>query len=361
MTNQEIARRRLYNQHLRAAPFASPRDVVRHLAALQAQEFAYAKWSVAQRANGANKAEIDRLFAEGSILRTHVLRPTWHFVLPADIRWLLALTAPRVNALNAFVYRQCGLDGSVFSRSNALFRKGLRGGRQLTRTQLAGILRAGGIDVSGLHLAYIVMRAELDAVLCSGALNGKQQTYALLDERVPRVATLTREEALAELSRRYFMSRGPATLKDYLRWSSLPAVEGRKGLEMIKSELAHEIVDGRTYWFSPSEDIAKSASPVIDLLQGYDEYFMSYSESRDVLRKATSAKATSPQEPGFLHAILLDGQPIGNWKHVLTKNVVRIEVHLDRPLLAAEKDALELAVERYGRFLGMSATLSALT
>jgi hypothetical protein len=325
---------------------------------MQSQEFAYAKWSVAQRANGVNNAAMDQAFADGTILRTHIVRPTWHFVLPEDIRWILDLTAPRVNALNAYYYRQSGLDDSVFAKTNALFAQALKGGEQLTRKELAAILHRAGITASGPHLAYILMRAELDAVICSGALRGKQHTYALFTERVPQVKTVSRDDALAELTRRYFTNRGPATLKDYLRWSSLSTTEGKTGLEMVKSQLEHEVVDDRTYWFAPSALGAKPKSPVIDLVQGYDEYVMSYSESKDVLPLPLGPTATVQGKSSFFHAILLDGHLIGHWKHVLSKNAVTIQTNLYRPLARTEARALEAAVERYGRFMGMPAAIA---
>jgi len=209
---------------------------------MQSQEFAYAKWSVAQRTNGAINARMDQALADGTILRTHVVRPTWHFVLPADIRWLLDLTAPRVNALSAYYFRQLGLDDAVFAKTNALFSKVLKGGGQLTRTELNAMLQRSGIAASGQRLGYILMRAELDAIICSGARRGKQQTYALFDERVRRAKRMRRDDALAELTRRYFVSRGPATLKDYVVWSSLTGAEGRIGLEMVRSRLEHDVI-----------------------------------------------------------------------------------------------------------------------
>ncbi len=206
----------------------TPRDVVRWLGALQAQEFALAKWSIAQRTRGMNRGDVEQAFADGVILRTHVLRPTWHFALGEDLRWLLKATAPRVNTLNAYYNRQHKLDTKLFAKSNSIIAKALEGGAHLTRSELAAVLTRGGIRAAGNRLAYIVMRAELDAIVCSGAMRGKQHTYALLDERIPHGKTLDREEALAELARRYFTSRGPATLNDFARWSSLTAAQVAK-------------------------------------------------------------------------------------------------------------------------------------
>jgi hypothetical protein len=333
-------------------PFAKPSDVVHHLAALQAQEFAYAKWSVAQRTKTADDATIQRLFDQGAILRTHVLRPTWHFVLPADIRWILDLTAPRVHALNAYMYRQLDVESKELAKSNRLLAKSLAGGTHLTRKEISALLKGAGIDATGLRLGYFLMRAELDALICSGARRGKQQTYALLEERAPDARRIDRDEGLAELTGRYFSSRGPATLKDYSRWSSLTVADCRRGLEMLDDELEHEVLGDRTYWFAPSSPPPKRPSHAIDLVQLYDECVMSYSESRDALGGSVPS-----QETESMHPILLDGQLRGHWKRVERRTAIEIQTSLDGSLHRVETKALHAAVERYGRFLGEPATL----
>jgi len=357
MKSEEIVRRRMHNQRLWGPAMDSPEDVVGWLAAMQSQEFALAEWAVARRARSVKKAAIDRAVANGTILRSHVMRPTWHFVLPADIRWLLELTRPRINALNAFIYRRFGLDDEVFAKTNAVIAHALHSGRHLTRKELASVLAGAGITASGLHLAFILMRAEVDAVICSGAPKGRQQTYARLEDRVPQAPSLNRKQALAELTRRYFTSRGPATLKDYLRWSSLTAADGRQGLEMVSSLLQQEVVGGRTYWFAQSEPGAGPPSPTIDLVQGYDECIMSYSESKDVLRLEGTSGPPPIGAAVFTHAILLDGRLLGHWRPVVGRGGVAIDAHFYRPLKGAEKDALEAAAQRYGRFVGLPITL----
>lgn len=357
MASRGIAQWRMHSQRLWGSPLETPEQVVHWLGACQAQDFLVAKWSVAQRANGVTNVGMDKAFAEGRILRTHLLRPTWHFVLPADIRWLLNLTAPRVNALNAHRYRQLELDERLFAKSNALLAKALKGGGQLTRKEVAAMLEGSGISGTGQRLAYILMRAELDAVICSGARRGKQQTYALLDERAPGAKTLDRDEALAELIRRYFTSRGPATPKDFSRWSSLTLAVARQGLEMLESRLAQEVVDGRTYWFAASTGGTKRATK-IDLIQGLDECIMSYSESKDVLFTPLAKAAVRLGEVVFNHAILLDGQLIGQWRPVYQRDEVIVETFLYGSLHRSEAQALRAAVQRFGRFLGVPARLS---
>jgi len=200
----------------------------------------------------------------------------------ADVRWLLTLSAPRVHALNAPYYRKNELDGDVLARSEVLLAQALEHGHR-TRRELAAALDGGGVQAAGLRLAYLLMHAELEAVICSGAPRGKQRTYAAFDERVPPAKALPRDDALAELTARYFTSRGPATVKDFARWCSFTLSDAKAGLEMLQPQLAHELVDGRTYWFAASPADERMASPMVDLVQGYDECIMSYSESKVVL------------------------------------------------------------------------------
>ncbi len=349
----------MFAQRLWGAPFEAPAEVVGWLGAMQAQEFPVAKWSIAQRAGSVTDAALNRLYADGAILRTHLLRPTWHFVLPADIRWLLDLTAPRVHALNAYHYRRLGLDDADFARSNALLAAEVAGGAHRTRAELAAALQSGGVDAGGLRMAYLMMRAELDAVLVSGAPRGAQHTYAAFDERVPDLATLDRERALAELARRFFTARGPATVKDLALWSSLTVADAKRGLAAIESELHREEADGRTYWFAepPAPAIAdgRAAAPV-DVVQGYDEVIMSYSESKDVL----GASWTTPlylDTRRFLHAVLLDGRVIGHWRPVRAAGAMTLETVFHRPLRRGEARALDAAVERHAAFLGAPVTV----
>lgn len=342
---------RLHAQHLRGKRFETPRDVVHWLGALQAQEFPLAKWSVAQRARGATLADIEQALADGVIVRTHLLRPTWHFVLGEDIRWLLQVTAPRVHALSAYYYRQHELDRKVFTKSNAVIVKALEGGAHLTRRELAAALARGGIRASGTRLAYVVMRAELDGIVCSGAMRGKQHTYALLETRVPQAKTLSPDAALAELTTRYFTSRGPATLKDFLTWSSLTAKEGREGLALAANALQSEERDGKTYWFGAGAARPRnSAQPTADLVQCYDEIIMSYSDSRDDSFRVGRGP--------FYHTVLMDGRLVGHWRPAATGKVVHLEMALTRALTRAETNALDRAIDAYGRFLGVRLTIA---
>jgi hypothetical protein len=357
MTRFEIARRRLYNQRLVAAPPSKPGEVVQWLGAVQAQDYSSAKWALGLRMLGATDGDIEHAFTDGSILRTHLLRPTWHFVAPGDIRWMLALTAPHVHKVNAYMYRQLGLDGATLQRSNDTLAAALQDGRQLTRDELRGALQMAGIATDGgLRSAYIMMAAELDGVVCSGARRGRQFTYALLDDRVPHARTLEREEALAELSRRYFMSRGPASVQDYAKWSGLTIVDATRGLDAVKAQLEHEVADGHPYWFPTPPPPANSLSPGAWLLSVYDEYLSGYKD-RSAIGEAEVGATLKAMGNALSHVVVIDGQIVGTWKRTLRRDAVVVEMNPFNRLTAAECRAVNMAAQQYGEFLGLPAVL----
>src|SRR5947207_2505805 len=227
----DVCRHRLASQHLVKQTLETASEVVRLFGAVQAQDYSGAKWGIGQRTIGANDATIEKQFSDGAILRTHVLRPTWHFVVPADIRWMLALTAPRVKAAMAHYDRKLELDSPVLRRSQKVLTKALTGGKELTRTELAQALTKSGVRADGTQrLAHLVMHAELDGLICSGARRGKQFTYALLEERVAPAKKLSRDEALVELAHRYFTTRGPATPDDFAWWSGLTRTDAKRAV-----------------------------------------------------------------------------------------------------------------------------------
>lgn len=356
-----IAHQRLHNQRLAQTTFEAPEDVVSWLGAVQSQDYGGAKWGISQRAIGLSDSVIDQAFADGKILRTHVMRPTWHFVTPADIRWMLELTAPRVNALNAYMYRQLELDETLFQRSNDAISKALQGGKHLTRAELATALEKIGIVASGMRLGYIVHRAELDAVVCSGPRKGKQFTYALLDERAQNARRLERDEALAELVKRYFVSHGPATIHDFAWWSGLTVNDTKVGIEMVKAYLNHEVINEETYWFASSMQYASSRDEItVYLLPNYDEYTVAYSDrNRGTIYGVPPHKGSDPRDQFiFSHALVIDGRVAGSWKRTFRKGTAVIDLAPFEPLSKAEKRALAVAARRYSEFLKTPVVLS---
>ena len=351
MINLDIAHQRLHNQYIGSATFEKPGDVVQWLGAVQAQDYLGVLWAIGLRMRNAVEADIEQAMADGVIVRTHPMRGTWHFVAAADIRWLLTLMAPRRIASNASWYQRLELDNATFAKSNAIFAKTLQGGKQLTRQELAAALGQAGISTEGLRLTFLLSRAELEGVIASGARRGKQFTFTLLDELVPVSKTLERDEALAELARRYFTSHGPATLQDFVWWSGLTAVDARAGLEMVKSQFIQEAIGAQTYWLSPSTPSAKVASPTAYLLPPYDEYTVAYKDRSAVLDPAY-AKQTG--NGIFSPTIAVNGQIVGTWKRTMKKDVVIITPSLFIPLDKAETHAFDASTNHYGAFLDRS-------
>jgi hypothetical protein len=348
----DIVRYRLHNQFLSQTDFTEPGEVVKCLGAVQSQDYGGGKWALGLRMKSATDAALDQAFNQGKILRTHILRPTWHFVAPQDIRWMLALSAPRVHAVNGFMYRQQELDREVIKKSYRVLENILQGNKQWTRTELGSALEQAGIkNARSVRLGYILMSAELDGIICSGARKGKQFTYALLEERAPMSKALKPEEALAELTRRYFATRGPATLHDFTWWSGLTMAQVKEGMEAVKSQFVSEEIDGKTYWFDPSISPVKEKSPTAHLLPNYDEYFIGFKD-RSAIGKVAKQAGVKSDDPSFLaNVIILDGQLVGGWKRTRKKNTVLVEFMLITDLTETQRNAVDKAVSQYGEFL----------
>lgn len=334
---------------------STPAEVVRHLLAVQSQDYPNAKWAVAQRLDGADEAGLDHAFDVGEIVRTHVLRPTWHFVASEDLRWLLALTGPRVHQASAYQYRLLEIDRPLASRSRRVIERALRGGVSLTREELGGRLREAGIDGPAGRFGYLIIDAELEGVICSGPRRGRKQTYALLEERLPPAPPRTRDEALAELARRYVGGHGPAQVADLAWWSGLTVADARRALESASPPLIRETVEGRTFWLSPSSPTARVENPVIHLLPNYDELLVAFRDRSD---------AFDPQLPARLrvaqvilgHVVVRDGLVVGSYRRRDNPGPTTLDVDLAVALDKREQSALRGAVERFASFLARPVT-----
>lgn len=369
MTSVDVAHQRLRNQQLSATHFSKPQNLVKWMAAVQAQDYMGAKWAVGQRVLGATDDTIEKMFADGKILRTHVLRPTWHFVSPADIRWMLKLTGPRVNLANSHYHRKLELDDAIFRRSNQVLVSALKGGKNLTRDVLRKVLDGAGIPTNELRLVHLLCRAEIDGVICSGPRSGKRFTHALLEERVPPRKDLARDEALATLTRRYFRSRGPATLQDFVWWSGLTIGDARIGIEMIQRGLEQEVIEGRTHWLLPAKPAAKGPSyvpaaisigavrsQVACLLPTYDEYLIAYKD-RSAALEPIDGNQRALGNAVFISPILIRGCVAGRWTRTFKGNSVAVTLSPFAPLTRAERKAVYEAAHRYGLFSGKSVLL----
>jgi hypothetical protein len=343
-----IADARLQNQCISKPRYRQAADVVEWLGAVQAQEYEAAKWGLGLRMTGGADEAVERAFEQGRILRTHVMRPTWHFVTPTDIRWLQELTAPRVHRLLAVYNRRLELDARTLTRGTAIVERALRDKRYLTRAELGERVRRAGYALDGMRLAHLAMYAELECVICSGPRRGKQFTYALVADRAPKARRLSRDEALAELSRRFFRSHGPATIRDFVWWSGLTTPDAKRGLEVIRA--ARQEVDGCSYWTVGRASPLPTKVPLAHLLPIYDEYLVSYRDRLAVPHGPATIGSGTGVTVSFWHALVIAGQIAGTWRTTRNAQGISIAATMLRRLTARERRALADAAERFGRF-----------
>lgn len=346
MKYTDIPHLRLQNQHITQPIFKTAEEVVAYFGAIQSQEYAGAVWSIAQRTTGITIDDIDTAFNEGLILRTHVLRPTWHFVSPENIRWMLQLTGPRIQKVMNSYYKKLGLDEKELRKTESIITSVLEGGKFLTRTELAIALEKGGIDTkAAMRLGFIVGNAELESLICSGPKKGKQHTYALLEERAPKTPKISNEEAHIKLLRLYLESHGPATLKDFTWWADLTLAETRKAAEYLKQEFEKVELEGNEYWYKPYQKIDVKPSPTAYLLSTYDE-LISY-DNRDAMAGHFDMQKYNNL---FQNMIIIDGQIVGNWRREIKKKAITILPHFYKPLTKKEIEAIQKDVQRFEEF-----------
>ena len=344
------AHQRLRNQSIARTTFAQPSEVVAWLGAVQAQDYLGALWAVGLRTQNAVEADVEKALADKTIIRTWPMRRTLHFVAAADIRWMLELLTPRmVNGMARRLHVHFGLDEATFGRSKDLFIRALEGGKQLSRTAMYEALEAGGIAAGEMRGLHILSRLAQDGVICFGMREGKQQTFALLEEWAPTAKQMERDAALAELARRYFTSHAPATLQDFIWWSGLTVADAQAALKMAKPQLVKEVIEGQTYWLASSQPAAKEKSPKAYLLPAYDEYTVAYKNRSAVLNPLYAKQSGNGI---FSSTIVIDGQVVGTWKRTMKKDTLIITPSPFEKLSKPNVRALAEAADRYGKFLG---------
>lgn len=347
LTLSDITRFRLYNQQISETKFKKPDEIVKWLGAVQGQDYSGAKWSIALRLPNVNDVEIEKAIADKKIIRTWPVRGTLHFVSADDIRWMLSLAASELILGNTTRDKQLGLDRKKYERSFTILNEALRGGKQLIREELIGVLKNGGIKADGIQLSHILQRAGLQQIICFGIRRGKQFTYTLLDEWIPENKTLSRDEALAELAKRYFISRGPATLQDFIWWSGLSSTNARNGLEMIKAKLVSKILDDKTYWmFEPKRTSGSSKGY---LLPGFDEYLISYKDRSAIIEQKLFKQINAGG--GILSpTVIINGKVAGTWKREFRKDKVIIKLKPFNSFTKTDRKAILEAAEGYSKF-----------
>lgn len=348
MTQHHIATSRLLSQQINEPHLKSAPEMVSYFGAIQGQEYAQTKWSLGLRMPHLKDSDIEKELDEGRLLRTHLLRPTWHFVAPEDIRWMLMLTAPRVDAINRYMYRKMELDSATFNRCNAILVRALEGGKHLTREAISQEFLKNNIEAESVRLVCIMMNAELEGLICSGARQGNQFTYALLDERAAPAKEMSRDEALVELTRRYFLSRGPATVKDFATWSGLTLTDCKKGIEMTRDDWQEEKIESEVYYFSPNTIQKKPQFDQMHLTPIYDEMIMGY-KSREALQQFRNSVQPA-QRLRFDNTILFNGQIIGSWRRKIKSKHIELEYEFLQLLDQKQQVEFEQALHRFGAF-----------
>ena len=356
MNETDIASLRLSSQRIAATDFTSPKQLVAWMGAMQAQDYAMVKWAVGVRLQHATDANVESAIDKAEIIRTHLLRPTWHLVSADDIYWMLDLTAPQIKRGMKTRQNELGLTESVLSKSRKVIEKILRDGNSATREELIAALNKAGIATDENRASHIFVAAELESLICSGEVKGGKQTFSLLNERVPQIKRLGRDDALASLAKRYFSSHGPATADDFNWWSGLPASDARRALDMVKSEFSSAVVDAKTYWFA---EVNVKQKESVFLLPAFDEFIISYRDRSAAITEENHKRAVSSN--GIFHPVaVVNGQVAGVWKRSFKKDKVLVDLKPFAGFTKSSQKLLEAALVQYGEFLGRSVQLSIL-
>jgi hypothetical protein len=349
MTPHDIRHIRLINQQIANSNFDNPTEVVRWMGALQAQDYAMSKWAVGVRLPNATDLQIEAAIDAGKIIRTHIMRPTWHIVAAEDIRWLLELTAPNLDKAAGTYYRKLGLDAAILKKNNAFIAQLLRNGNELTREEIKTACEKQSIVPHGL----LMYKAEIDRIVCNGAMRGKQFTYALFDEKVPPSAVIPKDEALARLTNRYFLSHAPATLKDFCWWSGLSVGDAKKGIEMVKSDFISETIGTETYYFHAAHTNTKGSENALHLLPAFDEFLISYRDRTASIGLENQSKAFTSNGI-FRPVIVWNGQVIGTWKKAIKSKQLNITTDLFTPFSDIQKAYFEKVVAQMSVFYAVN-------
>lgn len=336
---ERLLARRLAAQGLSTIRFADPADVARGLTAVQAQEPAGASWAIAQRLASPSRAAVAAALDSGELLRTHVLRPTWHVVARDDLRWMQTATGERVEKAVGTWYRQLGLDASEFARTDAIIEAAIRRDGERIRPELTAELADAGIDIAdAVRVQHILMHAEVTSLIVSGAKRGKQETYGLVENRAPAASALDPAAPLAELARRYLAGHGPATVRDLSWWSGMTLTAARAAVASIEDQLRSDTLDDVEYWSLADAPDAVEPTGIL-LLPAYDEFVVGYAD------RALFTPEGFTGNPVFQNVIVQGGVIIGTWNPKADDLSPSLIGSVDRGLL-------DVAIDRYRGFRG---------
>lgn len=341
---------RVLSQQLSTSQFDQPKELVKWMGAIQAQEYNMAKWAIGARLKSGSLQQVEESLKRGEIIRTHIMRPTWHFVPAEDLRWMSQLSGHRVKDAYDSYARKFGIPESTHTTCSKLFEIILRDNNHLTKQEISNELNRAGV-LHDPHIAhYFINRAEAMGLICSGIDKNKKITYALLDERIPPTKELHKDEALAELARRYFRSHSPASLQDFLWWSGLTITETRKAINLISTELNKDRFASQELFVHQSWVDHQPCDDVLHFLPPFDEYLISYKDRSAALNPKHYPKAFN-NFGTFYPVILHNGKIIGNWEKVTKKGEVTIETTFFEKGTKVEKKLLEEAEKKYSSYL----------
>lgn len=353
-----LAQQRLYHQRISHQHFKTPVEVVQWLGGMQAQDYLGGLWAIGLRlSTKVSDKDIEQAILDKQIVRTWPMRGTLHFVAAEDLRWMLALTGKRHVETSLRRYGELELDEKTLARSSDLLVNALKDAAELDRHALLDVLEKNGISTAGQRGIWMLSRACVDGLIVQGVMRRNVQTYFAIDDSIPKGKSFTREEALAELTRRYFTGHGPAQVQDMVWWSGLTISDVRAGIESVKDQLESETIDAKTYWFSPQMASAPKESPDVYALPGFDEFLLAYSDKSAAL-VPDFHKRWSRKNAVFGSTIVSDGQVIGEWKRTLKKDKVVITTEPYRDLTAKEREKFADVMQRYADFLGMKLVIS---
>ena len=354
MTSLEISNTRLKSQKIEPHEFKSAVQVVKWMGAVQAQDYPMAKWALGARLTDPAESLIESLVNNAEIIRIHLLRPTWHFVSAEDVYWMLKLSASKLKSSFKGRHKAMDLTDPVITKANNLIEKAFTRSPVLTREELARELHLANIKTDNNRLSHILFSAEMDGIICSGPVKNNKLTYSLLSERVPHKRELPKEESVAELVKRYFTSRYPASIEDFVWWSNLTLTETRHALNDVKSGFYSETIESVKYWFPNSFNGKPAERTSVHLLPAFDEFLISYKDRSNSLSLMHHKKAVS--ENGiFRPPILINGQVAGLWKRTFQKNKVIIETDLFQPADKSIRNQIESKAGLFGKFLNKEA------
>jgi len=324
---------------------------------LQAQDYAMAKWAVGMRVPNATEQTINNAIHTGDIIRTHVLRPTWHFVSRQDIHWMLSLSAPKIKSKLAYYHKQSALTHAILKKSNTVIEKALTTHTHLTRDELVACLKKANIAVDDNRSSHLFLWAEMEGLICSGQLKDNEPTYTLLDAWVPNKQSFTRDQAIAELAKRYFNSHAPATLQDFAWWSGLTIAEGKAGMEALQHNFITEKTGSQTYWLPNNFSLPVQKQKAAYLLPAYDEYIISYTDRAAVFTSDIQSQVITTNGL-FKPVLIINGQAIGLWKRTVKKGAVTVSFHFFKAPPATANALIKKAVKAYEAYCETNVEIS---